>query len=95
MFQASKTVLSFSRFSGNIFRNYSAMLSTFETLKVTSPQEFVYHVELNRPDKLNAMNRTMWVEIGKCFNELAGDSGCRSIVLSAAGKFLIHFHHLI
>lgn len=62
------------------------MLSTFETLKVTSPQEYVYHVELNRPDKLNAMNRTMWIEIGQCFNELAGDSGCRSIVLSAAGK---------
>lgn len=32
----------------------------FETLAVSSPRENVYHVELNRPDKLNAMNKTMW-----------------------------------
>jgi Delta3,5-Delta2,4-dienoyl-CoA isomerase len=46
-------------------RNTSKMLSTFETLKVTSPKEFVFHVELNRPDRLNAFSRTMWIEIGK------------------------------
>lgn len=32
----------------------------FETLSVKVPKEFVYHIELNRPDKLNAMNGTMW-----------------------------------
>lgn len=41
------------------------MLSTskiqFETLAVTSPKPFVYHVELNRPDQLNAMNKPMWL----------------------------------
>lgn len=36
-------------------------MSTFETLKVTSPKEFVVQVELNRPDRLNAFNRTMWM----------------------------------
>lgn len=35
--------------------------SAFETLNVTVPQEFVYHVELNRPEKLNAMNKSMWM----------------------------------
>lgn len=33
----------------------------YETLSVSTPAPFVFHVELNRPDKLNAMNRTMWL----------------------------------
>lgn len=33
---------------------------SFETLAVSSPRENVYLVQLNRPDKLNAMNETMW-----------------------------------
>lgn len=33
----------------------------FEALSITVPKPFVYHVELNRPKKLNAMNNTMWM----------------------------------
>ena len=32
----------------------------FETLMVTAPKEFVYHVELNRPQQFNAMNSAFW-----------------------------------
>ena len=32
----------------------------FETLSVTNPHEFVYHVEFNRPEKRNAMNFTFF-----------------------------------
>jgi len=32
----------------------------FETLNVTEPLEFVYHVEINRPEKRNAMDKTFW-----------------------------------
>ena len=32
----------------------------FETLKVTRPKDFVLHVELNRPEKRNAMNTAFW-----------------------------------
>lgn len=32
----------------------------FETLNVTRPKEFVVQVEMNRPKKLNAMNREFW-----------------------------------
>lgn len=39
----------------------SAMTYEYDTLKVTTPKPFVYHVELNRPEKLNAMNKTMWL----------------------------------
>lgn len=60
--------------------------SNFETLSVTIPKPFVYHVELNRPDKMNAMNGPMWIEIGKCFEELHQDPSCRVVILSGAGK---------
>lgn len=32
----------------------------FETLSVNWPLPFVAHVELNRPDRLNAFNKKMW-----------------------------------
>jgi len=62
------------------------MLSTYETLNVTTPVEFVVQVELNRPDRFNAFNKAMWIELGTCFNELAESPNCRSIVLSGSGK---------
>jgi len=32
----------------------------YETLKVEVPKPFVYHVQLNRPDKLNSFNTALW-----------------------------------
>ncbi|XP_023162021.2 delta(3,5)-Delta(2,4)-dienoyl-CoA isomerase, mitochondrial [Drosophila hydei] len=58
----------------------------FKTLAISTPKPFVFHVELNRPKKLNAMNRDMWLEIKTCFETLAINPDCRAIVLSAAGK---------
>uniref|UniRef100_A0A2C9JJ34 Delta(3,5)-Delta(2,4)-dienoyl-CoA isomerase, mitochondrial n=1 Tax=Biomphalaria glabrata TaxID=6526 RepID=A0A2C9JJ34_BIOGL len=67
-----------------------AMTSTtgyeFETLKITSPKQFIKNVELNRPDKRNAMNTTFWKDIYNCFTKLSVDPDCRVIVLSGAGK---------
>lgn len=54
----------------------------FETLKLSTPADFVVHVELNRPDRLNAFNKRMWIEIGECFARLHDDPDCRAIVLS-------------
>lgn len=58
----------------------------FQTLKVDTPAEFVKHVEMNRPNKLNAMNVEFWREITECFNKLADDEDCRVVILSGAGK---------
>jgi len=58
----------------------------YETLAVKTVAPFVTHVEINRPDKLNAMNGAFWKEIGECFNALHEDSECRSIVISGAGR---------
>lgn len=59
---------------------------SYETLAVTVPRESVFHVEINRPDKYNAMNKAFWREIGQCFEKLADDKDCRAIVLSGSGK---------
>lgn len=68
--------------------NYSvqAAFSQYKTLAVSVPKECVYMVQLNRPEKLNAMNGIMWHEFKDCFNKLAVEPECRTIVLSAAGK---------
>lgn len=58
----------------------------FTTLKVSSPHEYVFHVEFNRPEKRNALNRACFDEITKCFEQLKHDSDCRSIVISGKGK---------
>lgn len=58
----------------------------FETLKVTTPHPYVYHVQINRPKKRNAMNVKFFAELTDCFQKLQWNSDCRSIVLSGNGK---------
>lgn len=67
-------------------RTMTSSAYKFETLNVTEPSEFVYHVEINRPDKRNAMNKTFWSEMVTCFNNISDDSDCRSVIFSGAGK---------
>ena len=43
----------------------SAPYTDFKALNVTQPSPHVINVELNRPNKMNAMNNTMWGEIGR------------------------------
>jgi enoyl-CoA hydratase/carnithine racemase len=42
-------------------------------------------VTLNRPEKLNALNRAMWVDLGESFEALADEPWVRCIVLRGAG----------
>ena len=56
----------------------------FETLVLTEA-DGVAQIELNRPDKANAMNGLMWEEIGAAFDWLS-NSSARVGVLSARGK---------
>ncbi|XP_008281288.1 delta(3,5)-Delta(2,4)-dienoyl-CoA isomerase, mitochondrial isoform X2 [Stegastes partitus] len=60
--------------------------SPYSTLAISRPAESVTHVELNRPDKRNAMNRAFWREMVECFTEIAEDPDCRVVVFSGAGK---------
>ncbi|XP_013776406.1 delta(3,5)-Delta(2,4)-dienoyl-CoA isomerase, mitochondrial-like [Limulus polyphemus] len=59
---------------------------SYETLDITSPHERILHVQLNRPDKLNAMNKVFWREILDCFREISDDTDIRVVILSGAGR---------
>lgn len=58
----------------------------YESLRVTSAQKHILHVQLNRPEKRNAMNRAFWREMVECFEKIAEDPDCRAVVISGAGK---------
>ncbi|XP_037675935.1 delta(3,5)-Delta(2,4)-dienoyl-CoA isomerase, mitochondrial isoform X3 [Choloepus didactylus] len=59
---------------------------SYESLRVTSVQRHLLHVQLNRPEKRNAMNKAFWSEMVECFNKIAQDADCRAVVISGAGK---------
>lgn len=63
-----------------------SMSYKFETLAVSTPADHVFHVEINRPEKMNAMNAAFWEELPKCFQQLHNDKKCRVVVISGAGK---------
>ncbi|KFM78447.1 Delta(3,5)-Delta(2,4)-dienoyl-CoA isomerase, mitochondrial, partial [Stegodyphus mimosarum] len=76
---------SVSRF--NSIRDMSSISSyQYETLSVTSDQPHVLHIQLNRPECLNAMNKIFWHEILDCFRKIKDDKECRVAIISGAGK---------
>ncbi|NP_001005704.1 delta(3,5)-Delta(2,4)-dienoyl-CoA isomerase, mitochondrial [Xenopus tropicalis] len=58
----------------------------YESLKVSQVPNHIIHVEINRPEKRNAMNKAFWREMVLCFRAIAEDASCRAVVISGAGK---------
>jgi enoyl-CoA hydratase len=46
----------------------------------------VAHVQLNRPDAMNAMNRAFWNELPEIINDISDNARARVIVISSTGK---------
>jgi enoyl-CoA hydratase len=61
------------------------MPPNFETLELSIEQQ-VATVALNRPDKANAMNSTMWNELQQCFDWLDQEPSVRAVILAGNGK---------
>ncbi|KAK5267584.1 hypothetical protein LTR99_011034 [Exophiala xenobiotica] len=59
--------------------------SNFKFYNVTIPAPNIVHVEINRPQKLNAFYPPMWFELKAIFEQLSVDPGVRCILLSGAG----------
>ncbi|KAI9719103.1 MAG: hypothetical protein M1812_003733 [Candelaria pacifica] len=57
----------------------------YDHYNLTFPQEYVAHVEINRPSKMNAFIEPMWLELRQIFDTLSHSSHIRAIVLSGAG----------
>lgn len=53
---------------------------------LVSQSEGVTKITLNRPDKLNAFNRAMHLELRAALEAAAADAACRVIVLTGAGR---------
>ncbi|HZZ49834.1 MAG TPA: enoyl-CoA hydratase-related protein [Pseudonocardia sp.] len=56
-----------------------------DTLQVDQPAAGIAHVLLNRPDRLNALNRTMFDELISVAERLRTDNEVRAVVVSGAG----------
>lgn len=57
-----------------------------ETLTVQTPQVGVVVVQLNRPERLNAINGAMLAELKRTFASLAADASVHAVVLTGAGR---------
>ncbi|KAF2830377.1 ClpP/crotonase [Ophiobolus disseminans] len=57
----------------------------YEFYNVTFPAEYVAHVEINRPEKMNAFKEIMWLNLSAIFKSLSHDPSIRSILLTGAG----------
>lgn len=66
---------------------YDKMAAAYqkEFFNVTFPVEYVAHVEINRPEKMNAFKEIMWLNLSAIFKQLSHDSSIRAIVLTGAG----------
>lgn len=58
---------------------------TYKFFIISRPAEYIAHVEINRPDKLNAFHDPMWHELKAAFNYLSSDPDVRCVLLSGAG----------
>jgi len=60
-------------------------LPNFRFFNLTTPAPYVVHVEINRPEKLNAFYGPMWFELKGVFEQLSHDPEVRVVLLSGAG----------
>ena len=56
-----------------------------DELSVTTSDDGVATVCINRPSKRNAVSLAMWQELGDTFESLAHDDGARVVILTGAG----------
>jgi Delta3,5-Delta2,4-dienoyl-CoA isomerase len=59
---------------------------TYEYFTLTSPSEYVTHIETNRPAKLNSFTEAMWLELRLIFDSLSVSPDVRAVVFSGAGN---------
>lgn len=58
---------------------------TFETIEFKAIEQTAL-ITLNRPDKLNALNRQLLVDLKSCLEAVQADSSFRSVVITGSGE---------
>lgn len=76
------------RLKGSFYYATNIMNSTgqFESIQVEVSDSGVAHLMLNRPQRLNALSKSMLLEICDAMTQFEGDQRVRVIVLSGAGN---------
>jgi enoyl-CoA hydratase/carnithine racemase len=64
----------------------NVLTRTYETLELSEPAPGTVLVRLNRPERLNAMNNTMFVELEEVARGLDRLPDLRAIILTGAGR---------
>jgi len=57
-----------------------------EELILVERQGFIARVALNRPEKLNALTKSMWLRLGEAIAELSSDPDLRCLVIGSMGE---------
>ena len=63
-----------------------ARLTTTETLSIQRPHDGVTVLQLNRPERLNAINDVMVGELSRTLAALATDNSVNAVVITGAGR---------
>ena len=63
----------------------SSSVPTVELLNLTR-RDAVLHIELNRPERVNALSRQLLLELNACLDHAEGEPDIRAVVVSGAGK---------
>ena len=54
-------------------------------IKLNKRNIHLIEVVINRPEKLNAMTKPMWIELGKIFKKLSKNKNLRCIIIRGEG----------
>ena len=54
-------------------------------VKLNKISSHLSEVVINRPEKLNAMTKPMWIELGKIFNKISKEKNLRCVIIRAEG----------
>jgi len=57
----------------------------YSTLK-TEATDHIFIITINRPDKLNALNKTVLAELDKAFEQVYKDENTRAVIITGAGE---------
>src|SRR5689334_20044006 len=67
------------------YNAFEGVLMAYATL-LYARRDGIAYVTINRPDKLNALNRKVMEELGNCFHSIERDPEIRAVILTGAGE---------
>ena len=61
-----------------------------KSIKLNKKNNHLVEVIINRPEKLNAMTKPMWIELGKVFKKISKNKNLRCIIIRGEGGKSFH-----